>query len=147
MMRNRVVTFPLAAVVAAGLVAGVRAQAPKAAPRPSTSPVAFTDVTARTGVTFRHTSGAFGKKYLPETMGAGVVVLDFDNDGRQDLFFANGKDVAGTPAGAQPAGAVSQHRCGHVHRRHQGGGAGVRGVRDGRGGRRLRQRRRSSTCS
>ena len=62
------------------------------------SPVAFTDVTTRTGVTFRHESGAFGKKYLPETMGAGVVVLDFDNDGRQDLFFANGRPWPGRPA-------------------------------------------------
>ena len=59
--------------------------------------LAFTDVTAKSGVTFRHTSGAFGNKYLPETMGTGVVVLDFDNDGHQDLFFANGKAWPGRP--------------------------------------------------
>lgn len=61
------------------------------------SPVAFTDVTAASGIRFRHTSGAFGKKYLPETMGSGVVVLDVDNDGRQDLYFANGKAWPGGP--------------------------------------------------
>ncbi len=65
---------------------------------PPRTPVAFTDVTTQSGVRFRHTSGAFGKKYLPETMGSGVVVLDVDNDGRQDLFFPNGKAWPGRAA-------------------------------------------------
>ena len=88
-------TFTLAAIVAAGLVSGAGAQAPKA---PTAAAVAFTDVTAQAGITFRHNSGAFGKKYLPETMGAGVVVLDVDNDGLQDLFFVNGRTWPGRPA-------------------------------------------------
>ncbi len=88
-------TLPLAAVaVARPRVVGCHAQR---AAGPAASPVAFTDVTAQSGVTFRHTSGAFGKKYLPETMGSGVVVLDVDNDGLQDLFFANGKSWPGRP--------------------------------------------------
>ena len=53
--------------------------------------VAFSDITAAWGVAFRHFTGDSGKKYLPETMGAGVCVLDFDNDGRQDLLLINGK--------------------------------------------------------
>jgi enediyne biosynthesis protein E4 len=56
--------------------------------RPS-GPIRFTDVTAQAGIRFRHNSGAFGKKYLPETMGSGVCVLDYDNDGWQDIFFVN----------------------------------------------------------
>ena len=51
--------------------------------------VAWTDVTAEAGISFSHTTGAAGKKLLPETMGAGVAVLDMDNDGRQDLFLVN----------------------------------------------------------
>ena len=107
MIRNRPLTFTLAAIVAAGLVSGAGAQAPEA---PTAPAVAFTDVTAQAGITFRHNSGAFGKKYLPETMGAGVVVLDVDNDGLQDLFFVNGRTWPGPAGGPQPAGAVSQQR-------------------------------------
>ena len=58
------------------------------APRPS-GPIRFTDVTAAAGIHFRHNSGAFGKKYLPETMGSGVCAIDFDGDGWQDLLFVN----------------------------------------------------------
>ncbi len=49
----------------------------------------FTDVTASTGIHFRHVNGAFGKKYLPETMGSGVAFLDADGDGWQDVLFVN----------------------------------------------------------
>jgi hypothetical protein len=58
----------------------------------------FTDVTAAAGVKFRHENGAFGKKYLPETMGSGVVFFDADGDGWQDLFFVNSKTWPGQPA-------------------------------------------------
>jgi hypothetical protein len=51
--------------------------------------VRFTDITARAGIRFRHTNGAFGKKLLPETMGSGVAFIDYDRDGRQDLLFVN----------------------------------------------------------
>jgi hypothetical protein len=62
-----------------------------AAVRPS-GPIAFTDITAQAGIHFKHNSGAFGKKYLPETMGSGVCVLDYDNDGWQDILFVNSMD-------------------------------------------------------
>jgi enediyne biosynthesis protein E4 len=58
-------------------------------------PIQFTDVTAAAGVRFTHHSGAFGKKYLPETMGSGVAFLDVDNDGWQDLFFVQSMDWPG----------------------------------------------------
>jgi hypothetical protein len=57
-----------------------------------TKPIQFTDVTAQSGIHFKHNSGAFGKKYLPETMGSGVCVLDYDNDGWQDILFVNSTD-------------------------------------------------------
>ena len=57
-------------------------------PRPS-GPIEFTDVTAQAGIHFKHNSGAFGKKYLPETLGNGCAFLDFDNDGWQDILIVN----------------------------------------------------------
>jgi hypothetical protein len=61
--------------------------------RPS-GPVQFTDITERAGIRFKHHSGAFGKKYLPETMGSGVCFLDYDNDGWQDILLVNSMDWA-----------------------------------------------------
>src|SRR6185503_11466878 len=57
-------------------------------PRPSGA-IEFMDVTADAGIRFKHNSGAFGKKYLPETIGAGGAFLDYDNDGWQDIFLVN----------------------------------------------------------
>jgi len=59
--------------------------------------VRFVDVTAASGVSFKHTSGAYGGRLLPETMGSGVVFLDFDGDGRQDIFFVNSTRWPGHP--------------------------------------------------
>ena len=53
------------------------------------TPVVFTDVTDRAGLDFVHSNGAFGKKYMPETLGAGGVWLDVDNDGWQDIVLVN----------------------------------------------------------
>lgn len=52
--------------------------------------VVLTDVTKAAGIAVRHDNGAAGRKLLPETMGAGVAFLDYDNDGHQDLLFVNG---------------------------------------------------------
>ena len=52
-------------------------------------PAEFADVTDSAGITFVHTNGAFGEKYLPETMGAGGVVLDIDGDGWQDILLVD----------------------------------------------------------
>ena len=66
--------------------------------------VTFTDATAAAGLTFVHTSGAFGGKYLPETLGAGCLFLDVDGDGWQDVFFVNSTRWPGHPgAKALPA--------------------------------------------
>jgi enediyne biosynthesis protein E4 len=64
---------------------------PPAMVRPS-GPIRFVDVTHAAGIRFRHSSGAYGKKYLPETMGSGVCVIDYDGDGWQDILFVNSMD-------------------------------------------------------
>jgi enediyne biosynthesis protein E4 len=61
------------------------------------APIVFTDVTAAAGIRFKHNSGAFGKKYLPETIGAGGAWLDFDGDGWPDILLANSKNWPGRP--------------------------------------------------
>jgi enediyne biosynthesis protein E4 len=58
----------------------------------------FTDATKEAGITFSHENGAFGKKYLPETMGSGGAFLDADGDGWQDLLIVNGMPWPGRPA-------------------------------------------------
>jgi hypothetical protein len=64
-----------------------------AASPPATDPVRFTDVTAAAGIKFTHNAGRTGKKWLPETMGAGCAFLDFDGDGWLDILLVNGKDL------------------------------------------------------
>lgn len=57
--------------------------------------VTFRDITAQAGIRFTHNNAAFGKKYLPETMGPGCAFIDYDNDGYQDILLVNGEDWPG----------------------------------------------------
>jgi enediyne biosynthesis protein E4 len=50
----------------------------------------FVDVTRQVGVDFLHQAPHSPRKYLLETMGSGVALFDYDNDGRLDLFLVNG---------------------------------------------------------
>jgi len=58
-----------------------------------TPEVQFTDITQASGINFKHENSATSNKYLVETMGGGVAVLDYDNDGRLDVFFTNGAKI------------------------------------------------------
>ena len=49
----------------------------------------FTDITEESGIDFQHTTGAFGEKWMPETVGSGGGFLDYDNDGLIDVFLVN----------------------------------------------------------
>ncbi len=55
----------------------------------------FVDVTSSAGIQFRHNSGAYGGKLLPETLGPGCAFLDYDSDGWQDILLVNGTDWPG----------------------------------------------------
>jgi hypothetical protein len=61
----------------------------------STPGFRLVDVTAAAGIQFRHNSGAYGGKLLPETLGAGCAFLDYDRDGWQDILLINGMDWPG----------------------------------------------------
>ncbi len=67
-----------------------------AAPAPAQR-ITFRDITAQAGIRFVHNNGAFGKKYLPETMGPGCAFIDYDNDGYPDILLINGEDWPGHP--------------------------------------------------
>src|ERR1700736_4563630 len=53
----------------------------------------FSDVTEKLGIHFRQQASPTSRKYLLETMGSGVALFDYDNDGRLDIFFANGARI------------------------------------------------------
>src|SRR5215469_2372237 len=57
--------------------------------------VRFTDITQSSGIHFVHHNGAFGGKYLPETLGPGCAFIDYDNDGYPDILLVNGQDWPG----------------------------------------------------
>ena len=56
----------------------------------SAQDVELTDITEAVGIDFKHESSATSNKYLIETMGGGVALFDYDEDGRLDVFFTNG---------------------------------------------------------
>jgi enediyne biosynthesis protein E4 len=65
----------------------------------SAQQIHFADVTAKAGIKFSHNNGAFGKKWLPETMGPGCAFIDYDNDGYPDILLINGDDFPEHPHG------------------------------------------------
>ena len=73
----------------------------------ATAPIVFVDRSAAAGLAFRTTYGGKDTSaYILETTGTGVAFLDYDRDGRLDLFFANGTTPAGFPDGKSPRCAL-----------------------------------------
>jgi hypothetical protein len=84
-------------LVGTGAVAGAAALRPPMIWGASSPPLGFhfTDVTNAAGIHFKHNSGAYGGKLLPETLGAGCAFLDYDADGWQDILLVNSMDWPG----------------------------------------------------
>jgi len=78
--------------------ADVRGQATSGSKHSEVRPdhASFVDVTAVDGIRFQHHASHTAMRYLIETMGSGVALLDYDNDGRLDLFLVNGADITST---------------------------------------------------
>jgi enediyne biosynthesis protein E4 len=57
----------------------------------------FAEWTKESGLDFRHIATRTSDKYLPEIMGSGLVLVDFNRDGAPDVFAINGGDVKGVP--------------------------------------------------
>ena len=61
-------------------------------PQPADSPVSvrFTDIAPKSDFDYRTNNNYTGRKYFPQPLCGGVAILDYDSDGRQDIFFTNG---------------------------------------------------------
>lgn len=74
--------------------------------------VTLVDVSEAAGLHFRHNTGAYGAKFLPETMGPGCAVLDYDGDGWQDILLVNGQDWPGHRKGRSTLTLLKNNRNG-----------------------------------
>jgi hypothetical protein len=70
------------------------------------------DITAKTGITFKHTADP-AKKYIVESMSGGVIILDYDRDGWPDIYFTNAPTVEMAVKGQKSRGAL-------YHNNHDG---------------------------
>jgi len=69
-------------------------------------PIQLHDVTQETGVTFKHTDGSSGRRYIVEAMSAGLALFDYNADGLIDIYFLNGSPMRGTKQEARPKNAL-----------------------------------------
>jgi hypothetical protein len=85
------------------IVAFIGAAQDRTSEHVAATPGKFVEVTSALGVQFQHAARHTSKKYLLETMGSGVALFDYDNDGRLDLFLVNGAEINDpSPAGTIP---------------------------------------------
>jgi hypothetical protein len=73
---------------------------PAKAPKPG--PFRFKDILSGSGVDFVHASGMDSRKQFPTANGSGVAILDFEGDGKLDLYFATGNKIPLDDPGAAP---------------------------------------------
>jgi hypothetical protein len=74
------------------------------------APIVFTDATKEAGLDkFHHRSGTPGKATIIETLGSGVALLDYDNDGWLDIFLLNGSTIAALQGKESPPRAMLLH--------------------------------------
>jgi hypothetical protein len=91
-----------ASVAAALALASSTSVVPTTLPAATADPI-FVEAAAASGLTFSHVNGATGRYYMPEIMGAGVALFDYDNDGDLDVFLVQG--------GPLPEGQRSDGTC------------------------------------
>jgi hypothetical protein len=72
----------------------------------------LTDIATKSGIKFQHTNVP-EKKYIVESMGGGVVLIDYDRDGWPDIFFTNNPSVEQQLKGVHASGAL-------YHNNHDG---------------------------
>ena len=69
-------------------------------------PIQLHDVTHETGITFVHTDGSSGNRYIVETVASGLALFDYDNDGKIDIYFLNGAPLPGSKAQTIPRNSL-----------------------------------------
>jgi len=77
---------------------------------PAECPIRLRDVTVESGITFRHTHGGSGQRYIVETVSGGLALFDYDGDGLIDIYLLNGAPLKGTVVDTPPANALYRNR-------------------------------------
>ena len=75
-------------------------------------PIVLRDVTEETRITFTHTDGGCGRRYIMETVSAGLALFDYDGDGDIDIYFLNGAPLEGTKCDVSPKNALYRNEGG-----------------------------------
>ncbi len=92
-MRRNILTGRVAQLVVGAILIGTpgfscaQSQGAVSGKQPT---VWFTDVAKRSDFAYRTNNGFTGRKYFPMPMCGGIAILDYDNDGKMDIFFTNG---------------------------------------------------------
>jgi len=79
---------------------------------PGRNPIQLADMTGATGITFVHTDGSSGERYIMETVTAGLALLDYDGDGWIDIYFLNGAPLRGAKADVPSRNALYRNEGG-----------------------------------
>jgi hypothetical protein len=74
--------------------------------------IVFSDVTKETGITFIHTDGSSGQRYIVESVSSGLVLFDYDRDGDVDIYFLNGAALKGTKYDRAPENELYRNEGG-----------------------------------
>jgi hypothetical protein len=72
----------------------------------ASSPIQLREVTRESGITFVHTDGSSGRRYIVETVSCGLALLDYDGDGDIDIYFLNGAALPGLELPEPPRNAL-----------------------------------------
>ena len=74
--------------------------------------IVFSDVTKETGITFIHTDGSSGKRYIVESVSSGLALFDYNGDGNIDIYFLNGAPLKGTKFDKAPKNELYRNEGG-----------------------------------
>ncbi|HCO92756.1 MAG TPA: hypothetical protein DIU00_02195 [Phycisphaerales bacterium] len=74
--------------------------------------VVLNDVTRETGITFIHTDGSSGRRYIVESVTSGLALFDYDRDGDVDIYFLSGAPLKGTKYDKAPKNALYRNEGG-----------------------------------
>jgi len=124
MFKRLIVLCFLCPLLVSIALAQTKAAEDVASPEPASTvapPAKFVDITAKSHLLFNSQASHSPTKYLIETMGSGVALFDYDNDGLLDIFFVNGAPLSRTtPKGTIPQKTDSKHWNRLFHQKKDG---------------------------
>ena len=111
-MRNATPLVNLVTGLLGAVLVACASEAPEPTPPAVTpTPPIFRDVAVETGLDLRHVIGSSGAYYLPEIMGAGVALVDYDADDDLDIYLLQGTMLG--PTTGETAGEGHDDQVGH----------------------------------